>query len=118
MDNVSVDVVGSGPQLEELKTRAAELGVDATFHGFIDPNQIYDIYSQSDIQVVPSLREPWGIIVEEGLSSGLFVISAPLVGASERIRPGYNGMILDEITPEKLRGRVKNFARKNGGPEG
>ncbi len=39
--------------------------------GYADETSLPDLYGQADILVVPSLFEPWGLVVHEGLAHGL-----------------------------------------------
>ena len=48
----------------------------------------------SDIVVVPSLEDTWGIIVDEGLQLGKLVISSDAVGSGvDRVQSGVNGYL-------------------------
>ncbi len=54
-----------------------------------------DVYREADVLVVPSLFEPWGLVVHEGLAYGLPVITTDQVGAADDlIESGVNGYIV------------------------
>ena len=48
----------------------------------------------SDIIVVPSLEDPWGIVVDEGLQLKKIVISSDATGSGyDRVNDGINGYL-------------------------
>lgn len=70
-------VVGSGPQEEELKKITVNYPID--FKGFQEGDDLANIFARSDIFVLPSSSEPWGLVINEAINMGL----APLV--SDRV---------------------------------
>ncbi len=62
---------------------------------------IHKFYDASDIFVFPTIYEPFGNVHLEALASGLPVITTRLSGASEIIKNGIQGFIIDE--PENIR---------------
>lgn len=62
-------------------------------HGFQQPDEIGKNLLNSGVLILPSLREPWGMVILEGCAAGLPVISSEACGATvELIRPFYNGL--------------------------
>lgn len=72
-------IVGDGELASELKSLANN---NITFMGFIKNNEIADIYREHDVFVLPSLSEPWGLVVEEALYNGCVVMASSRVGAA------------------------------------
>jgi len=53
-------------------------------------------YALADILVLPSFEEVWGLVVNEALASGLYVLSSKFAGASyDLIKEGWNGKVFD-----------------------
>lgn len=70
---LKLNVVGDGVGLSSLRERARELDVD--FYGRLDDvDSIKAVMSRSDILVVPSKRETFGLVYVEAMSQGLPVI--------------------------------------------
>ena len=66
-------VVGNGPFETALKQEAAGLPVD--FMGYVsDRDELRSIYRDSDLLVVPSFTESFGVVYAEAMSQGLPVI--------------------------------------------
>jgi glycosyltransferase involved in cell wall biosynthesis len=92
-DDIGLLVVGSGPEDENLRTLTESLGLHHIyFEGFQQPAALPSYYALADALVLPSDREVWGLVVNEALSAGLFVITSDEVGASsDTICKGWNG---------------------------
>ena len=86
-------IVGDGELRESLRSFTDRLGVNSVrFFGFQDRNQILKFYAMSDVFVLPSVRETWGIVVNEALCFGLPVIVTQQVGAGrDLVTDGQNG---------------------------
>lgn len=72
-------VVGKGPLENELKSKANN---NIEFIGFVDNDKLPEVYKAHDIFILPSRREPWGLVVEEAIYWGLPVITSNRVGCS------------------------------------
>jgi glycosyltransferase involved in cell wall biosynthesis len=72
-----LSIVGSGILKKELITLAAS---NVKFYDFVENNDIVEIYSSHDVLILPSISEPWGLVVEEAIYHGLPVIVSERVG--------------------------------------
>jgi glycosyltransferase involved in cell wall biosynthesis len=72
-------IVGKGELEHQLKSKANS---NITFRGFVQNNDLGDVYKSHDVFVLASHREPWGLVVEEALYWGLPVIVSSHVGSS------------------------------------
>ncbi len=76
---VQFTIVGEGPYEDELRSQAQELEItpQVRFEGFVDPQRvgkIKDYYQESDVFLLLSSDENYGIVVLEALSMGTPVI--------------------------------------------
>jgi UDP-glucose:(heptosyl)LPS alpha-1,3-glucosyltransferase len=92
---VTVLVVGKG---SEEKMRRYIKKQRVIFCG--PQREIHKYYAASDIFVFPTIYEPFGNVHLEALASGLPVITTRLSGASEIIREGIHGFVIDK--PEDI----------------
>ncbi len=78
-------VAGSGTHEAELKRQATRLGLDAhgTFMGWIGDDVLHSLYRISDLCVIPSLYEPFGIVALEAMASGTPCLVADTGGLRE-----------------------------------
>jgi len=87
---------GDGPEKGNLKRRAEELGLAdrVKFLGFVNQSQLPSTYTASDFLVLPSLFEPFGLVVNEAMVCGLPTVVSDRVGAKfDLVRPDENGYV-------------------------
>lgn len=85
--------VGEGSERLRLEGFVERHGVpDVYFLGFRNQSELPKVYGASDIFVLPSENEPWGVVVNEAMCAGLPVIAADEVGAGpDLVQEGENG---------------------------
>ncbi len=89
---------GMGPLAGEIE---ATLGVKNL--GFVQPDAIREVLLSSGALILPSRREPWGLVIQEGSAAGLPVIVTDVCGAgTELVRPLSNGLIIPTANPAAL----------------
>nr|WP_297165206.1 glycosyltransferase [uncultured Dysgonomonas sp.] len=72
-------IVGAGILDSVLRNTAKD---NIEFRGFIENEKIAEVYQEHDIFVLPSKKEPWGLVVEEAIYNGLPVIVSEFVGCN------------------------------------
>jgi len=83
--NVRFAMAGSGDMLIRMIKRVAQLHIADKFHftGFLGENDVQRIFSLSDVFVMPSVSEPFGIVPLEAMRSNVPVIISKQSGVSE-----------------------------------
>jgi glycosyltransferase involved in cell wall biosynthesis len=99
----SLRVAGVGPLSKELK---AIPGIELM--GFVQPADLPNVMNLARCLVIPSLLEPWGVVIQEAAAAGLPVIASHKCGAATAyVRSGINGFIVsprvDEIAEAMVR---------------
>jgi glycosyltransferase involved in cell wall biosynthesis len=95
-------LVGSGPQESVLRARARELR-DVMFTGFQQMDAVQVYYGLASCLILPSIREPWGLVVNEAMAAGLPVLVSHRCGCvPELVRPGLNGYVCDPFDIDGL----------------
>jgi glycosyltransferase involved in cell wall biosynthesis len=91
--NKVLAIAGDGPLKESLYNYTVEHNINSVhFFGFQGREEIAKYYAISDVLVLPSHRETWGMVISESMCFGLPIISSVQVGASmDLVRDGYNG---------------------------
>ncbi len=97
----TLTVVGQG-ELEAEVREAAERAEGVSYVGFAEGDELAARYAAADVLVLPALREVWGLVVNEALAHGLYVIATDEVGAaydllSERSGTMVPAQSLDEL---------------------
>jgi glycosyltransferase involved in cell wall biosynthesis len=103
-------IAGDGP-LRKFVAKAAAGDPKIRLLGYVDGRALADMYSRSDALIVPSLYEPWGLVVHEGLAHGLPVIATDQVGAADDlIETGVNGYVVPAGSPEAMAAAMRKVA--------
>jgi glycogen(starch) synthase len=102
--NVTFVVAGSGPHLNELKSlvSAFDLNEKVKFVGHMDTDGLCAFYKSADLTVVPSLYEPFGMVVLESMAMGTPTIVADTGGLSEIVVHEETGLKFEPGNPESL----------------
>ena len=97
-EDIALAIVGDGDLREELTSLAEELGCeDVHFFGYVGFPQNVAFYKAADAFVLPSLHEPWGLVVNEAMIMGLPVIVSSKVGCrKDLVGQGENGFIFED----------------------
>lgn len=79
---------GDGEEKNELVQRAADLGIsqNVVFTGFVRGKKLRDIYSLSDVFVMSSVSEPFGLTALEAAHHGNVLILTKQSGVAEVLR--------------------------------
>ncbi len=87
--------VGDGGQRGPLEEVAGEMHLDAVrFLGFKNQSELPAYYDLCEVLVLPSVFEPWGLVVNEVMNAGRAVIVSDQVGCGpDLVRNGENGYI-------------------------
>jgi glycosyltransferase involved in cell wall biosynthesis len=84
-DDVRFVMAGSGELLNRMLQRAAALRIANKLHftGFLKSDDVYRMFSISDLYVMPSISEPFGISPLEAMQSNVPVIISKQSGVAE-----------------------------------
>lgn len=74
-----------------------------TFHGFLSPAKVVEVYRTSSVMVLPSMQETLPISISESLACGRPVIASSAGGVRELIMHGENGFIYPVGDSEALK---------------
>ena len=101
--------VGDGEFSEDLKAHVSNNQVEfVRYHGFQKRDEVAQFYALSDVLVLPSRRETWGMVVNEALCFGLPVIVSDQVGArDDLVFNDYNGYDFPVRNVKALASRIK-----------
>lgn len=88
MSNVRFVMAGSGDMMNGMIKRAAELKIMDHFHftGFLKGDDVFDMFRMSDVFVMPSVSEPFGIVPLEAMQTNVPVIISNQSGVSEILK--------------------------------
>jgi glycosyltransferase involved in cell wall biosynthesis len=92
-------VIGDGPERAALETQASAAGVgeQVRFLGHVSEADKIALMKASQVLVLPSIREGFGIAAIEGQAAGLapVVVRSPHSAAASLVRDGVDGVVCD-----------------------
>lgn len=88
MDNVRFVMAGSGELMEKMIQWTSSLGISDRFHytGFLKGDDVFRMFSLSDVYVMPSVSEPFGISPLEAMQSNVPSIISHQSGVAEILK--------------------------------
>lgn len=103
-------------QADDLKLNSYKLKTPAegglvVFPGFRQVDEIREFYAGAGAFIHPALEEPWGLVINEAMASGLPILSSKNVGAAEELlHEGVNGFSFDPTSVEDLAAALERLA--------
>lgn len=99
-----LNVIGTGPRLDEYVTLARSLGIEDEVHflGHVDHSRMPAHYAAADLFVLPSSMESFGLVVAEAMACGLPVVSTRVGGIPEVVEEGVTGLLVPPDNPQAL----------------
>lgn len=93
MSDFKLAIVGSGDQLEEIKSLAREYGIqnNIDFKGFM--SNPYKILCDSKVLIMTSDWEGTPMVALEAMAIGIPIVSTPTDGMNDVVKNGYNGFL-------------------------
>ena len=90
-----VCIVGDGPYLSVLKDLSSRLSVPVRFVGFVQGEELRELYVSSKVLVFPSLQENFPVVLLEAMAFGCAVVTTSAAGCAEvvgdaaiKVKPG------------------------------
>ncbi len=103
-------VVGNGPDLHKLMELADQMGLGCKieFCGFLPQEKLLEKYAQSDLFILPTREDCFGLVILEAMCSGLpLIVSKFADGAGDLVEDGKNGFIVDPYDSEQLAEKIE-----------
>ncbi|HBC92361.1 MAG TPA: glycosyltransferase family 4 protein [Pelotomaculum sp.] len=127
INQTTLVLVGGGPEEEELRAEADNLGIGerVVFTGTLSPDEVANCYAGSDLFVFSSISETQGIVIAEAKAAGLPVVAVGAYGVSEMVEHGIDGYLTEPdplqlaqhichlLKYDSLREQMSNRARSN-----
>jgi glycosyltransferase involved in cell wall biosynthesis len=94
----------------QMQQRAASLETPIAFHGILDEQPLADLLRRSDVLVVPSFWEGFGIVYLEGMAFGLPAIGTTAGAIPQMINHGENGYMIPPGASDALASLLAGLA--------
>ena len=100
LSNHHLTIIGDGEEKEYLQSITNQ---NISFKPPIENIKLQIEFLNHDIFILPSISEPWGLVVEEALYFGLPVMVSKNCGSVELIKNGVNGYVFEPMDIEKIK---------------
>jgi len=95
-------IVGDGEKRKHLQNRIENESIkNLTLLGFCSPEEIRELYKESDLFLLTSFKEGTPTSILEAMASGLPIISSNAGGIKNIIKDGVNGFIVDGMIKQR-----------------
>jgi glycosyltransferase involved in cell wall biosynthesis len=104
-------MVGDGKLRPSCEQYPKERHLPVSFTGFLNQGEIAKAYASSDVLVLPSAAETWGLVVNEAMSCGLPAVVSDRSGCGpDLIKPGSTGAVFPAMDVAALARTIMTYA--------
>ncbi len=111
--NFTLLVIGEGNQQEVLQEYCKENELDVHVHwlGRVDYGDLGAYFQRSDVFILPTLEDVWGMVVLEAMALGKPILCSKQAGASELVADGKNGYLINPQDAKAIAEAMLQFIR-------
>ncbi|MFH0924127.1 MAG: glycosyltransferase family 4 protein [bacterium] len=104
VEKVKFIIIGTGPEFISMTKMKDDLGLAGYlfFKGFISDNELKDYYLMSDIFVMHTTHEAFGIVYADAMACALPVVTTTVGAVPEVVVDGETGLLVPPLSPLKL----------------
>jgi 1,2-diacylglycerol 3-alpha-glucosyltransferase len=99
-ETYTLRLIGGGKEHDKLQEIAGNKPI--IFENWLSYNQLPNRYRQARVFVLPSIFEPWGLVVNEAMAAGLPIIASVQCGCQPDLVSSENGFTFDAENEESL----------------
>ena len=108
-------IVGDGEERDNLHKQAKDLGLKSVhFFGNVAQSELRKVYNVSDVNLVPSRREPFGLVAIEAMACGAPVIATDQGGLPDFVNESVGGLVPVEDAKALADKILEVLTRKEG----
>lgn len=115
-DDPQLTLVGTG-SLDRAVAERARTATTPSLRmlGHLQRNDLAKRYAEADVFVFPSLSDPWGLVINEAMASGLPVIASSVPGAvDDLVQHGRNGFVVEPLDARSLGDAIATLVGDSG----
>lgn len=107
--NLSLLVIGTGPEMQNLKNLSDELSANTTFAGDCNSSKVMEYLNASRIYLLMSQYEGMSFSLLEAMSLELAVVVSNTPGNVAVIHDGFNGQVVDPSNLSQITAKVSSL---------
>ena len=107
---VELHIVGDGKEKNKVESLIKKLGLEnrVFMHGSLKGQPLYDMYLNSDIFILTSIFESFGIVLLEAMAAGLPIIASDIPGVRNVVEHNKTGL-LARLTPDDFAAGIEKL---------
>ena len=110
--NLKALMLGDGIMKNDLINYINKYSLNVHLPGYVQQDDLPLFYNKSKLFIFPTSNEPWGLVCNEAIASGVPVITNRLAGCSEEIVINdLNGYVLSDFDKKKWLKKIKFLLR-------
>lgn len=104
-------LIGDGPEEADLKNLAIALGLgnNITFSGYVPDEVKFQYLAVSDIFLLPSIHEGFGICLLEAMHCGLSIVSTDTGGQTDILKDRVNALLVSGNSIDAFAGKIQEL---------
>ncbi len=106
--------LGDGPRRKMLEARISELGLQKYFILAGMVGDVPEMLAGCDLMIHPSIEEPFGIAILEGMRAGLPVVASGVGGIAEVVKENETGLLVQPRQPDEIASAVNQLLAQPG----
>jgi glycosyltransferase involved in cell wall biosynthesis len=107
-------IAGDGSQEAALRRQIDELGLQAQVQLLGFRHDVLDLIHAGDLFVLPSLAEPFGLVLLEAMSLAKAVVATNAGGPAEIVENGKTGLLVPPSSPSALADAIASLLQDSG----
>ncbi len=113
--NLKYLIVGSGDLRADLEEMSVNMGIKnkIIFAGRVSEEELPDYYRASDLFIMPSTGEGFGIVYLEAMACGLPVIAGNQDGSVDALKNGELGVLVDPYSVKEIEKAIQYFKNQS-----
>lgn len=110
--DLELALVGREASLHEFMNEVSEKARSKiNFLGFKEVSELPAIFAESDVFVLPSRHDGWGVVINQAIGAGLAIITTDRVGAAvDLIQHDENGLLVEAGNCDELEASIERLA--------
>lgn len=111
--NVKLIILGEGPEKEHIRKliKEEQLEERVILPGFVSETQKFQYLSCSDIYVLSSIHEGFGIVLQEAMQVGLPIVATNYGGQVDVVKDGENGLLVAHCSVSALSDGIERLLK-------
>lgn len=107
--DIDLIIAGDGPEKENYVNLIEKSSLLSRIHlvGYADRQKTVKLFNGCEFFVLPSRKEPQGIVNLEAMLASKAIVAASVDGVPEIVKDGFNGLLVEPENPDKLANKIE-----------